>query len=230
MIRASSEKELINILKIIAEESVKKTKKELYESTDVAQQRFVDQVKMHEKTYGVSLSEQEEEGTTSNTSEQEDNEEAENTSSDEEPKELGDPEEFSFSFDSVVKNINTLRAGRSTKDKEIKEELLTYYDRLDDDERKVLHIFLRELSKILQGAIEGEDALDPSDAPLYADIVIGSKGSEEETQEPRQQSKDMKTPRKSQGGAEDSRPPIKVNESQNLREVRKTFQKLLKRI
>jgi hypothetical protein len=230
MMRASNEKELINILKIIAEESVKKTKKDLFESADSAQQRFSDQLKMHEKVYGVNLSEQEDEAR--DTSEQEDTdastEEDRDDSSSEEPKELGDSEEFSFSFDSVVKNINTLRAGRSTKDKEIKEELLTYYDRLDEDERKILHIFLRELSQILQGAIDGDDALDPSDAPLYADIIIGSEDGNESSFSDDRKEKQSK-PSGSEG-SEDASPPIKVNESQNLREVRRKFKNLLKRI
>ena len=126
-----------------------------------------------ENMYGVSLTEQEEEEAEEDAGEKKPS----NTddSKTEEEEVLGDPEEFGVSFDSVIKDINTLRSGRSTKDKEIKEELLEYYDRLDEDERVILHIFLRELSKILRGAIDGSEALDPSDAPIYADIILGKR-------------------------------------------------------
>ena len=222
MLKVNSESELLNILKIISEESVRKSRRMLKEEADPAQKNYIDGLSKSESNYGVSLSEQEE-----------DEEKPEETPEQEEEQQsgeedaLGDTDEFGVSFDSVLKDINTLRSGRSTKDKEIKEELLEYYDRLDEDERIILHIFLRELSKILRGAIDGSEALDPSDAPLYADIVLGKDKGEEEPQksEPRKVSK---------SGEEDVTPPtsnpIQVNEVQNLQEVRKKFRRLLKRL
>lgn len=233
MIKVNSEKELMSLLKIISEEAVIKTKKSLFESADPAHNAYASNLKASESFYGVSLSEQEEaepaddgeadtEETTSDTEE---------APVDDEAEEEVDAEQFGVSFDSVLKDINNLRAGRSTKDKEIKDELLTYYDRLDEDERKILHLFLRELSSILQGALEGEDALDPSDAPLYADIIM--KGNEgEDVEEPEEEADEIPKPEKSKskGSTEDNSPPIKVNEQQSLQEIRRKVQRLMKRV
>ena len=217
MLKIKNEKQLLNILKIISEESVKKSRNILKEEKDSAQDRYMSSLSKSENMYGVSLTEQEEEA------EEDAGEKKPNDTDDSKTEEevLGDPEEFGVSFDSVIKDINTLRSGRSTKDKEIKEELLEYYDRLDEDERVILHIFLRELSKILRGAIDGSEALDPSDAPIYADIILGKEGekSQQKTEKPTVQ----------QPPEENDAPPIKVNESQNLQEVRKRFKRLLKR-
>ena len=226
MLRINNEKELLNILRIVSEESVKKSRSQLKESRDVAQERYVSNLSKNEKMYGVSLTEQEDESGES-AKEKPDEEVVDGDEEKNKEEELSDPEAFGYSFDSVLKDINTLRAGRSTKDKEIKEELLEYYDRLDEDERKILHLFLSELSKILQGAIDGSEALDPSDAPLYADIILGKEEPESE-----KESKPSSTTQVSAGGSapENSAPPIKVNESQDLREVRATFRKILKRL
>jgi len=232
MIKVNSEKELMSLLKIISEEAVIKTKKSLFESADPAHSAYASNLKASESFYGVSLSEQEEaepaddgevdtEETTSDTEE---------APVDDEVEEEVDAEQFGVSFDSVLKDINNLRAGRSTKDKEIKDELLTYYDRLDEDERKILHLFLRELSSILQGALEGENALDPSDAPLYADIIMKGAENEEDEELPEEEEESNLPQSKPKGSAEDSSPPIKVNEQQNLQEIRRKVQRLMKRI
>jgi len=234
MIRINNEKEFLNILKIISEESVNKARSSLNESADAAQSNYMKMIKQDESFYGVDLNEKDKKGQ----EEVDEEDETEAAAEDEEEGEDGsvaeedlDPEVFGVSFDSVLKDINTLRAGRSTKDKEIKDELLTYYDRLDEDERKILHLFLRELSKILQGALDGEDAIDPSDAPLYADIIM--QGDDEEAEEEQQPARKKQTRRVSTGPVsqeiEDSSPPIKVNEQQDLNEIRRRVKNLMKR-
>ena len=137
MFKINSEKELLNLLKIVAEEAVIKSKKMLNESTDIAQERYINSLNSSESLYNVKLSEQEEpeEEPVSDDIQPEEEEPEE-----EEPEEeVLDPEDFGVSFDSVIKDINTLRSGRSTKDKEIKGELLGYYEKLDEGERKILH-------------------------------------------------------------------------------------------
>ena len=182
MFRINSESELLQLLKVVSEEAVKKSKKTLNEAVDTAQERYMTTLKASEQTYGVSLSEQEGEPPEEEAAEEtpEDTEEPpeEETEAPPETEAAIDPETLGVSFDSVVKDINTLRAGRSTKDKEIKEELLGYYDRLDEDERKILHLFLSEISKILQGAIDASDAQDPSEPPFNAEITFGEEGEE----------------------------------------------------
>jgi hypothetical protein len=229
MIRINNEKEFLNILKIISEESVNKARVSLNENADSAQSNYMKMIKQDESFYGVDLNEKDKKGQ----EEVDEEDETEAPAEDEDGKSIAeedlDPEVFGVSFDSVLKDINTLRAGRSTKDKEIKDELLTYYDRLDEDERKILHLFLRELSKILQGALDGEDAIDPSDAPLYADIIMqGDNEEAEEAPARKKQTKRTSTGPISQE-VEDSSPPIKVNEQQDLNEIRRRVKNLMKR-
>ena len=222
MFKINSEIELLQLLKVVSEEAVKKSRKTLNEAVDSAQERYMTNLRASESSYGVNLSEQEEEA-----EEPQDDTEAdapeEEPVTEEEPEEV-DPETLGVSFDSVVKDINTLRSGRSTKDKEIKEELLGYYDRLDEDERKILHLFLSEISKILQGAIEAAEAQDPSDPPFNAEI---SFGDDEESEEPAAEPESKTRPKDS--SQEDTSPPIVVNERQNLSEIRKRVKRLMKR-
>lgn len=228
MFRINSESELLKLLKVVSEEAVKKSKKTLNEVADTAQERYINNLRASESTYGVGLTEQEE----ADAAEKEDSaepteEETPETEPAEELEEI-DPETLGVSFDSVVKDINTLRSGRSTKDKEIKEELLGYYDRLDEDERKILHLFLSEISKILQGAIEAAEAQDPSDPPFNAEITFG-EDEEGGDATPSGEQSPAQTEPTGQTGGEDTRPPIKVNESQDLKEIRKRVKRLMKR-
>jgi len=223
MFKINSEKELLNLLKVVSQEAVKKSRSTLNESVDKAQERYATSLKASESLYGVNLSEQEEAEAEQSATESEEGEEDGSTGQvdDAAESEAADPEEFGVSFDSVIKDINNLRSGRSTKDKEIKDELLGYYDKLDEGERKILHLFLRELSNILKGALDAEDAIDPSDPPYNAEITFGNDSDETDA------------PEKSDAGeeesGEDSSPPIKVNEAQDLNEIRKKVSRLMKR-
>lgn len=227
MFRINSEAELMQLLKIVSQEAVKKSRKTLSEAVDSAQSRYITNLRASENTYGVKLTEQEEESAAPPEEEEATDTEApadEETENQVEEEEPIDPETLGVSFDSVVKDINTLRSGRSTKDKEIKDELLGYYDRLDEDERKILHLFLSEISKILQGAIDAAGAQDPSEPPFNAEITFGEEGDESQTGDA-QSSQDDEQPE----GSEDTSPPIRVNERQNLKEIRKTIKRLMKR-
>jgi hypothetical protein len=222
--KIKNENDLVQLLKIYASESVRKAKNSLSESADPAQRNYLKGLKASENHFDVTLDEQEE----SNPEETDEKEETdeENAESSEEEK-VPDAEKFGTSFEGVVKYINNLRAGRSTKDKEIKDELISYYDNLSGGERKVLQLFLKELSKILQGAIGGEEAIDPSDPPLYAKIILNKEEPEQDVpDEDEENEEDVKKVT----GKEDTSPPIKVGGQQNLQEIRKKVRRLMKRI
>tara|TARA_B100001093_G_scaffold517609_1_gene599707 strand:+ start:17418 stop:18098 length:681 start_codon:yes stop_codon:yes gene_type:complete len=225
MFKINSEDELLQLLKIVSQEAVDKSRKTLFEAVDTAQERYISNLRASESKYGVDLSEQEEEPEP----DQEVTAEKEPTAEPEEETQKSsiDSETLGVSFDTVIKDINTLRAGRSTKDKEIKDELLGYYDRLDDSERKVLHLFLSEISKILQGALDASDAQDPSEPPFNAEISFGE--DEETIPDSANTETSSETNDTEEDAGEDSSPPIKVNESQDLREIRKRVQRLMKR-
>ena len=138
-------------------------------------------------------------------------------------------DDFSASYNDIKDAINILRAGRSLKDEEISQELTNYYELLDEDERSVLLIYLRELSKILTGAVDGDEAQDPSNAKTYFKIekIIGKEG--EDAKDSNQSNKkelasDVKEPKRvarEPVNAEDTTPPIRVNESQDFSSIKK---------
>lgn len=229
MIKIKNENELINILKIFAQESVKKAKSTLNE--DTAQKNYIKALERDATLYGELVKEEDEEGEEGEEDSQKDKEpEAEEPDEDEESDDTSiNPSEFGSSFDKVIKDLNNLRAGKSTKNKEVKENLLDYYDRLDENERKILHLFLKQLSSILQGA-SGDDVQDPSEPPFSFDVVSSSSGNEAEnpdnlSNKPKSQEK----PSTSGSSQEDTTPPIKVNERQDLNEIRRKVKNLMKR-
>ena len=246
MFKINTEKELLALLKVVSEEAVKKSKRNLKESSDPYADGFGNNLKSELE----ALYEQEEEEEEVAEEEAPAAEEAEEVEAppeeevaEEEPagedeelpaaeKALSlDDSEISHSFDSVVTAINTLRAGRSLRDKEIKTELNGYYDRLDENEREILFLFLKELSKILTGAIDGDEAQDPSDPKHYFNI---SKRNEEEPEAaPKSVEGEVTAEPKvvkamSTGDEEeDTSPPIKVNESQDLTALRAKVRRLM---
>jgi mRNA-degrading endonuclease RelE of RelBE toxin-antitoxin system len=239
MFKVDNEASFLRLLKIISEEAVKKSKKELRENEDP----YIANYK--KKLDNDKLLEQEEE------EDEEADEEAEAKPKDK-PEDEVDAEEkdempatkkareqeseiFGSSFDSVITAINTLRAGRSLKDKTTKTELNDYYDRLDENERAVLLLFLKELSKILTGAIEGEEAQDPSDPRAYFDIT---RRSEEKKSDEKAAGKNLdrkidkpdlqKVDKQVSDSGEDTTPPIRVNESQDVTHLREKVRQLMR--
>ena len=87
-------------------------------------------------------------------------------------------------------------------------------------------MFLSELSKILQGALSATDAQDPSEPPFNADISFGEEDEAQAEDETAQADEPSDEP----GSEEDTAPPIKVNETQNLNEIRMKVKRLMKRI
>lgn len=216
MIKVNNEKQLTEILKIFAQESVKKAKKVLNE--DVAQQNYSTALNAAEKSYGVKLKEEEEAETEAEDAPAEsDKQETQDQSSEEDNS-------IESSLDGLMDVINRMRAGRSTKNKDIESALNKYHNRLDDDERKILYIFLKQLANILQGAVSGEDAIDPSDPPNNADVSFGDDAEKEKSaSKPKSDA-----PVKSDSEGEDNSPPIQVGR-QDLSEIRKRVQRLMKR-
>ena len=104
MFKINSEKELLNLLKIVSVAAVKKSKQSLNESTDNAQERYLTQLKASENKYSVGLTEQEEEVEEVEEVEEEEESTATTALPDEaEAKKVIDPETLGVSFDSVVR-------------------------------------------------------------------------------------------------------------------------------
>ena len=244
MFNIKSEKELNKFLRILSEEAVKESKKSLKENIDPYYSRFERSIKndglLEQESEEAEVEEEpaeEEKEKPKKPEKQAQPEEGDSNPAREKAMSLGGyDKEVGASFDSVVTAINTMRAGRSTKDKEIQTELNDYYDRLDENERQVLLLFLKELSKILTGALDGDEAQDPSDPKTYFDITKREKTEETPPEqsdvnkggEGEEKPKVQKPVDDQSGGEEDTSPPIKVNESQDVRYIREKVRKLMR--
>ena len=97
----------------------------------------------------------------------------------------------------IIQKVDSIRAGKSLKNADIKKELNDYYTRLNGNERIALYAFLTGLDKIMGGDTAGEKLPTPKVSPYK--IKMRKKSAEE---------KDSKA-----AGADDS--PIIVGEAAN---------------
>lgn len=67
--------------------------------------------------------------------------------------------------DDVVEKLNTIRSGKSFKDQDVLKSMETYVKDLDSAERTALLAFLKGISEIVTGGVEGKEAFEPSDSP-----------------------------------------------------------------
>jgi len=77
--------------------------------------------------------------------------------------------------DEVIEKLNTIRAGKSFKDEQIKSAMESYINDLDDAEKTALFAFLKGIAQIVGGEVEGKQATEPSDKP--ANVKMEKKPS-----------------------------------------------------
>jgi hypothetical protein len=220
MIKVKNESELMHLLKIVSSEAAGLSKK-LFEGKDTEAYRM--QYQADEKMYG-DLSEQEEDAEQEEEVEEPQDNPKEQQPQEEEEQEPEAPEEtgdVGASFDSVVQAVNNLRAGKSLRDSDIKQQAQDYYDKLSEAERTTLLVFLKAMSDIIAGQVDGKDAQDPSKPPVSLNITADEE-DEPEAEAPEDQVEEP-TPEPQQSDAEpaaeeeeDTSPPIRVNESQDV--------------
>lgn len=127
------------------------------------------------------------------------------------------PDDLKPSLDGIVRSINQLRGGKSTKDAE--DELSVYYDRLEDPTRKALYAFVNSLSGILTDQMTGTTAIDPEDPPMNISISV-SPGAEEGEDEEKDEAP---------AESEDTTPPIVAGQKQVKEGVKKRLSLLMRR-
>jgi len=235
MFKIDSEKELLSFLKILSEESVRKSKYALGEaSPDELSSSFDKRLKAEEELYEQEDDEDPELAAGEDEEDAEEEVEEDEEVSPEEAPESQPEEELRASLDSLERNINSLRAGRSLKDSTVESQLEIYFDRLGEDEKSLMVLFIRELSKILSGEVTGDAAVDPNQEPYNLDVV---QADEEEEPDPEPSSQvaatsdvepDVDEEEEDDEDDEDTSPPIKVGEPQNLAEIRKKIKKLMR--
>jgi len=238
MFKLNTEKELYNFLRILAEESVRKSKRMILEEQDPYSEYYASKRNEEEKMF-------EQEGEAEPSDETEKSPEAEESPAEESepetPEEDTEPETssteaFFASKDRLVDFVNDIRSAPSIKDSAVSEQIDAYYDRLSEEERNVLVFFLRELAKVMTGKASGADARDPSDPPLNIDFVPKDESkaeepSDEDQAEEKPDEQESEAPAEPAGedpeSQEDTSAPIKVNESQDHKLLREKIKKLI---
>lgn len=255
MIKITNQKQLESFLKEVSSNSLKSALNSVFENADPYIKNFKDNLqgeldRLEEQEEGEEDPEAEDPEATGEEDAEVEGEEESPEETEQPPKEktnfaaekaleLIDYEnDFDISFENVVTALNTMRAGKSTKNKEIKTELGDYYERLTEDERALMLLYLNELSKVLTGATEGEDAQDPSEPSTYFKVIRTNKKQNKDTEVTDSSSEDLqrndntasKTQASSQqsSGEEDTTPPIKVNESQDMKAIYRKVKLLMR--
>jgi hypothetical protein len=242
MFKIDSEKELLSFLRILSEESVKKSKNTLSEkSSDELSSSFDKRLEDENELY-----EQEDDADPELAADTVEEEEVEEEEVEEEAADEAEPEvqqkpdeELRASLDSLERNINSLRAGRSLKDSTVESQLEIYFDRLGDDEKSLMVLFIRELSKILSGKVTGDNAVDPNQEPYNLDVVQSGEEEPAEAEVPAESEKNIddladtyaeeeEVEEEEVEEEEDNSPPIQVGKQQNLAEIRRKIQKLMR--
>lgn len=113
------------------------------------------------------------------------------------------------SYSEFVNIVNHFRAGASFKKNE---EIEKYWDRLSRSEKMSLFALLSALTQISGGGLSGGSAKLPSE--------LGIKTSKNDTKKEKAISKNQKSVIKSVGPSKDDA-PIKVGESQDIKEIKK---------
>ena len=233
-IKIKSESELLRFLKIVAEESYNKSVKTINEADDPAVSNYESNYRLDSTIYNLKEEEGDENIDDPFSIQEPAEDQAAEPEAEKEPVEASEPEpagdDFAVSFDSIITAINTLRSGRSLKDKEVKLGVSQYYDRLSEEERMVMYTFLGALSKILTGAIDGSEAQDPGDAPLNFNITTADQEADKEAESDAEAiAPDTEQMPEEDDEGEDITPPIELAESQKVEALRKKVRKLMER-
>lgn len=93
---------------------------------------------------------------------------------------MDDATKEEYTLDSVIQKLNTIRSGRSFKDKEIMAQMEKYYNDLDDPEKKALNSFLLGLSQIVTAGVSGTKATEPSEPPASVMMIDKTKVKKKE--------------------------------------------------
>jgi hypothetical protein len=209
-ITIDSSQDLDRFLKILAEESVSKARLNIGE--DDEQSYYEKQIPVDKSRFkAANVNEQEE------SEEVEEEETVEQAPSEETPqKEKSAKPAEDITFFKIRDELNTIRSGKSLKDKELRSELEQYVGRLDDAEKRVLHTFLASIGNIMTDVVSGTDAKDPSEPPTSLKV----------SKEKQAKSVDNSDADPQPAEDEDTSPPIKVG-VQQTEHLRQKIQKLM---
>ena len=208
-IKIDSTSGLESFLRILAEESVEKSKNTI--NGLAALNENTDSYYKSEKDYQEELANRikVDTGRFSEADDEIDDEDSEEAEATQDPEPEPSSEEQSVDYYTIRDKINLIRAGESTKDSDIATPLEKYImSDLDADEREAMHMFLSSVADIMNRT---GDPADPSDPPTS--IVIKKKSEQQPSEKSSSSAgEDRNRPRpvSVSTGAEDISPPIKV--------------------
>lgn len=70
------------------------------------------------------------------------------------------------SSEAVIEKLNLIRSGRSFKDADVSAAMTEYVDSFTKAEKTALLAFLKGISQIVTGVVQGDDATEPEDADV----------------------------------------------------------------
>lgn len=203
-----SERDLVNFLKIVSEESFNKSLRENSYSKEYKEQFAADS-----KVYNLS----EQEDVIEDDAEIEDKEElSEPEKETEENESEARPEDDvpTVSYEAIKSAINDLRASRSLRNQEASDSLSSFYEKLDDNEKLVLLSYLNTLTDILNLDGKGQD---PSDHPLNIKMSSAEDQADDKAAAAAKETEPATTEEESPAKEEeeDTSPPIELAENRN---------------
>lgn len=205
-IRVSSSNQLNSFLKIIAEESVKKSRE------------ILNEVEPEAEAEAEEEAEEEADPEADDAEEVEPEEEIEEEAEEEDSAEAGS---LQVDFISFRDNIDSVRSGKSLKRAEVKQEVETFFNRLGTQDKRFFHDALQTLGQIMVGELSG------ADAPLPTGPEGGDMGPTSDAGPPAG-SPPPTSQDKSQSDSGDSlEPPIRIGESQDKMVLRKKVRQLM---
>lgn len=83
----------------------------------------------------------------------------------------------SLEYKKFVDDLNKFRSAHSFEDEEVSKKLKDYYEKLEDDEKKVFYVILQGLIQVTLMKVDGKAALTPSDM-MFSIKKTGSVSSE----------------------------------------------------
>jgi len=138
-----------------------------------------------------------------------------------------DVAEGRISFTMIRDKLNTIRSGRSLRDKDIKAELKDYITNLDAEEKLALHTFLDGIGQILTAGIEGEEAAEPSEDPPGIEMKKMDEPETGEKERPAGRARKPVSRSRQRRGVEDTSAPIQVGRRQRTEALRRKVRELL---
>lgn len=228
-IKINSTSDLESFLKILAEESVRKTKKDL---TSFRIEENAEDPLGIESSYQSDLASRIKSDTARFDEADDDSDESDDVDSEidvevEEKPEEEPSEDVAVDYYSMRDEINKIRAGESTKDSDISTPLEKYImSDLDSDERQAMFTFLASVANIMNKT--GTDPADPSDPPSSLNIKRKKDTrTSDQPEDNKKTSQERPTTSQKPTGPEDISPPIKVG-SQMKETLRTKVRELMK--